>query len=411
MTRILTTMITSLALFIATNAFAQEPVLIGDVPLPEDVVSAPSDTQPFLGAWVGKWDNWKDHVLVVERINENGLADVVYAVGRDENGAGNWLRAEAEIDGDTLRLRDDSFPVRYFLSPTGRMRGVFGDNERFAILERHPLPAMLASPGDDWFSVGVLDYLDTDLVEDGQTVKLATMIYTPKGDGPFPLALIHHGSTGSGKQPIWFKHVWTNDWLADILNQNGWIAAFPQRRGRGGSDGLYDEGFADDRSDGYSPKAAVSIAGADRALADANAVLAALRQRPDVQPGPTLLAGVSRGGVVAILQAGQSPDDAAGVINFVGGWVSEGCCDEEINPTLFRRIGDFDGPILSIYGEDDAYYSIDYSKANLAEMDGRGVDSQLHIVEIPGFGKGHWVVTKPNLWEDVLDDYISTVDR
>ncbi|RLJ59968.1 dienelactone hydrolase family protein [Litoreibacter meonggei] len=390
---------------------AQSSVLIGNVPLPQDAVVPQDAESPFLGAWGGKWDNWRNHILIVERVKANGVADVIYAASSEHNGRGNWLRLEAKINGDELVFTDERFPVRYSISATGRMRGVYGDNERFAILKRQDIPAMLSSPNEDWFSVGDLERLETDLVEDKQKIGLSVVIYSPSGDGPFPLALIHHGSTGTGKQPTWFKNIWTNDWLADILNENGWIAAFPQRRGRGGSDGLYDEGFATDRSQGYSSDAAISIAGAERALEDANAALAALKQLPMVQSGETLLGGVSRGGVVAIMQAGQSPDEAAGVINFVGGWVSEGCCDAPINRPLFRRIGLFDGPVLSIYGEEDAFYSIDHSRSNLAEMEMEGANSELLIVEVPGYGKGHWVTTQPNLWEEVIGEYLNSIDR
>ena len=291
------------------------------------------------------------------------------------------------------------------------MRGVFGDNERFAIMERKELPALGSSPADDWFSVGKLTFLETDLVEDGRTINLVVMTYRPDGNGPFPLALIHHGSTGTGKQSIWFRYVWSNDWLADLLNANGWIVAFPQRRGRGGSDGLYDEGFAEDRTQGYSPLAAISLAGAERALTDANAALAALRERPDVAPGKILLGGVSRGGVVSIMQAGHRPGEVAGVINFVGGWTSENWGDPEINPTLFRRIGSFGGPVLSIYGEEDQYYSVEHSRSNVAEMEARGADVQLHVVDVPGYGKGHWVSAFPNLWEETLGEYLGTIDN
>jgi dienelactone hydrolase len=408
---ILAALTSAMLIFLPIGASAQSSVFIGNVPVPEDAVASQSAESPFLGAWVGKWDNWRNHILIVERLKANGFVDVIYAAGSEQNGRGNWLRAEAKIDGDELRFTDESFPVRYSISATGRMRGVFGDNERFAILERQELPALLSTPNEDLFSVGDLELLETDLVEDDQNIGLSVMIYSPSGDGLFPLALIHHGSTGTGKQPIWFKEVWTNDWLADILNENGWIAAFPQRRGRGGSDGLYDEGFAEDRSQGYSSNSAISIAGAERALEDANAALATLRQRPIVKSGKTLLAGMSRGGVVAIMQAGQRPDEVAGVINFVGGWVSEGCCDAPINPTLFRRIGSFGGPVISIYGEEDAYYSIEHSRSNLAEMDKLGTNSQLHIVEVPGYGKGHWAMTKPNLWEEVIREYLNSIDR
>ncbi len=404
--------LTSAALiFCFGGASAQSSTFIGSVPLPKGTVAPDSTGGPFVGAWVGKWDNWRDHILIVERGKTAEVFDIIYAVSSANNGRGNWLRAEARIVDDVLILADESLPVRYAISATGRMRGVFGDNERIAILERQDISALLASPNEDWFSIGNLARLQTDLVEDGHGIELAVRIYKPRGDGPFPLALIHHGSTGDGKQPIWFREVWSNDWFADILNENGWIAAFPQRRGRGGSDGVYDEGFSADRSQGYSTNAAVSIAGADRALGDADAALAALKRHPNVQPGKTLLAGVSRGGVVAIMQAGQNPDDTVGVINFVGGWVSEGCCDAAINPTLFGRIGSFGGPVFSIYGEDDPFYSIAHSRLNLRELEIRGADNQLLIVDVPGYGKGHWAMTKPILWEAEIAEFLSAIDR
>ncbi|MEM9579181.1 MAG: hypothetical protein AAF891_00730 [Pseudomonadota bacterium] len=347
----------------------------------------------------------------MERIDAGGTADVIYAVSSEHNGKGNWLRSKATVQGGTLVVDERGLQVRYTLSPTGRMRGIFGDNERFAVLQRQELADLKSSPDKDWFLVGDLQRLQTDLVEDQQAVELATVIYKPAGDGPFPLAMIHHGSTGTGKQPVWFRAVWYNDWLADILNEHGWIAAFPQRRGRGGSDGLYDEGFAEDRSQGYSTNAAISIAGADRALDDANAALSALQQMPMVAASrPALLAGFSRGGVVAIMQAGQMPGGIAGVINFAGGWIGEGCCHAAINPVLFQRIGAFKGPVLSIYGEDDAYYSIAHSRSNIAEMEALGAKSKTHIVKLPGFGKGHWVVMQPNLWEATFRDYLDALD-
>ncbi|MCP4318162.1 MAG: hypothetical protein GY789_19640 [Hyphomicrobiales bacterium] len=400
----------SVFVLLAGASNAQDSVLVGDVPLPADAaMSAPTEWS-FSGVWVGKWNNRTNHILVVERLGNDAIADVIYAVGSDHNGRGNWLRRKAKIEGDALVFADDSFPVRYSFSASGRMRGVFGNNKRFAILERRELSKLLSSPDDDWFSIGRLEFLETDLVEDGSNIKLAVVTYRPDGVGPFPLAVIHHGSTGSGKFQILFRYVWSNDWFADLLNANGWIVAFPQRRGRGGSDGLYDEGFAEDRSHGYSPKAARSLPGAERALTDANAALAALRRRSDVDPGKALLGGVSRGGVVAIMQAGQNPQNFSGVINFVGGWVGEKWGEPTINPTLFKRIGSFGGVVLSIYGEEDKYYSIEHSRSNLAEMNALGVKSQLHVVKFPGYGKGHWAIAMPSLWEVVVSEYLKTID-
>lgn len=340
---------------LAGGSSAQGSVFVGDVPLPKDAVTSTPLESAFSGTWVGRWDNRRNHILVVERLDNDGLADVIYAVGSDLNGRGRWFRRKAKIENNTLVFADDGFPAKYSLSTSGRTRGVFADNKGFAILERRELSELISPPEEDWFSIGDVERLETELVEDGRDIELSVVVYRPEGDGPFPLAIIHHGSTGSGKHASDFDQIWANDWLANVLNENGWLVAFPQRRGRGLSDGLYDEGFAEDRSQGYSPKAALSLPGAERALIDANAALAALKKRPDVASGRALLGGQSRGGVVAIMQAGQSPNEVSGVINFVGGWVGENWGDAAINPTLFKRIGSFGGPVLSIYGEQDPF--------------------------------------------------------
>ncbi|MFV2052260.1 hypothetical protein [Aliiroseovarius sp. YM-037] len=100
------------------------------------------------------------------------------------------------------------------------------------------------------------------------------------------------------------------------------------------------------------------------------------------------------------MQAGEDPEKAAGVINFVGGWVAEGFGDLEINPTLFRRIGTFDGPVLSVYGENDVFYSIEHSQMNLAALEEMGAQSEVHIVIVPGHNKGHWLMFQPFHWEE-----------
>ncbi len=391
-------------------AAADDQVFIGDEPLPEDTATAFPDDSPFTGAWVGQWDNRRNHILIVEGVGADGVAQVIYAVGSDINNRGRWFRRTARIDGNTLAFADDGFTARYSISPTGRMRGVFADDRGFAILNRRDLTAVMADPSPDWFSVGDVGRLETDLIEGGDRIELAVVTYRPKGDGPFPLALIHHGSTGSGKHPRDFRHVWSSDWFADVLNAHGWFVAILQRRGRGGSDGLYDEGFAEDRSRGYATEAALSLPGADRALRDANAALASLRSRADVSAGPILLGGVSRGGVVAILQAGDRPDRTTGVINFVGGWVDEATGEPSINPTLFRRIGSFSGPVLSIYGEEDPYYSIAHSRSNVAELAARGADSEFHTIKLPGYGMGHWAMFMPSLWEGLVTDWLDALE-
>ena len=121
------------------------------------------------------------------------------------------------------------------------------------------------------------------------------------------------------------------------------MVAFPQRRGRGRSGGLYDEGFNADRAKGYTCETKRTLAGADRALADVDAVIAALQKRPDVRPGPVLLLGQSRGGALAVAYAGLRPKKVHGVVNFVGGWVGGCPIAAGINRTLMNGGAAFRG--------------------------------------------------------------------
>lgn len=232
-------------------------------------------------------------------------------------------------------------------------------------------------------------------------------MFKPKGTGPFPLAVVNHGSTGAGTDPALFGQTCSNDWFADVLNQRGWMVAFPQRRGRGQSDGTYDEGFSADRWKGYSCDTKTSLMGADRAAEDLHAAVTALRKRSDVSDQPVLLAGQSRGGMLSIAYAGCHPDHIGGVVNFVGGWMGELCGNAAvINQTLVRQGSGLNTPTLWIYGADDLFYSIDHSQKNFLAFIEAGGTGSFEEVAVRGRNNGHWVMAKPPLWERLVGDYL-----
>jgi hypothetical protein len=88
------------------------------------------------------------------------------------------------------------------------------------------------------------------------------------------------------------------------------MVAFPQRRGRGKSEGLYDEGFNVDRNQGCARDPQLSLPGADRALTDIAAAVEVLLQRPDVARRAILMVGFSRDGILSIAYAGMHPRDS-----------------------------------------------------------------------------------------------------
>jgi dienelactone hydrolase len=251
--------------------------------------------------------------------------------------------------------------------------------------------------------------LPTELVEDGVPVRLEVVLFKPPGEGPFPLAVINHGSTGKGNNPALFTETWFDVGIADVLNERGWIVAFPQRRGRGKSDGKYDEGFSPERTKGYTCEADVSLAGADRALHDIGAAISALKRRPDVAASRILIGGQSRGGVLSVAYSGAHAEQIFGVINLVGGWVGDSCVTvNAVNQSLFEQGGRFKRPTLWLYGRHDPFYSISHSRGNFAAFQKAGGQGSFLEFDVPG-GYGHDVIRHPQLWSAPIGNYLSSL--
>ena len=198
---------------------------------------------------------------------------------------------------------------------------------------------------DPW---GISEFCTPALVEDGKPVDLEAMIFKPNGAGPFPLAVFNHGSTGNGTNPALLTETQFNVGLADFLNSRGWLVASPQRRGRGKSDGLYDEGF----SRKIARKVTLAILPC-RWRAPTGPCKISRRPWRCFDNARTLLHRVSlsaadpRGGILAVAYAGMHPDEIFGVINFVGGWMGTGCdTASRLDGTLFERGARFDRATL-----------------------------------------------------------------
>lgn len=251
--------------------------------------------------------------------------------------------------------------------------------------------------------------IDTAFVEDGAPVRLVLLIRKPPGPGPFPTMVFNHGSTGRGDDPALFERSWASAAVADHFTARGWMVVFPQRRGRGGSGGRYDEGFEPDRSR-YSCDPGRSLPGVDRAIEDLGAVMAHLRMRADVVQDRILLAGQSRGGILSIAFAGERPHDFIGVVNFVGGWISDRCSNAiRINQSTFRRGARFARPTLWLYGESDPFYSLSHSRANFDDFVAAGGRGRFESYAVPGRDAGHAVIAVPRLWADAVDRYLEEV--
>ena len=138
---------------------------------------------------------------------------------------------------------------------------------------------VIAWSGALWAQDFVSEMIPTQLVEEGTPIRLELLIRKPSTPGPYLTVVFNHGSTGRGDNPDLFQRSWTHLAVAKVFNEKGWMIVFPQRRGRGQSNGKYDEGFEPDRSR-YSCQPALSLAGLERAILDLDEVMAHLKPAP-----------------------------------------------------------------------------------------------------------------------------------
>jgi dienelactone hydrolase len=244
------------------------------------------------------------------------------------------------------------------------------------------------------------------VVVDGQTVRLEMRIYKPAMARPVPTLVFNHGSTGRGRDPSLFTRPIDFPALAQFFVQRGWAVVMPARRGRAGSEGLYDEGFALDRALGYTCAPAQSLPGADRALRDIAAAMNAILAMPFVDRDRVIIGGQSRGGILSVAYAGQQPEQIKGVINFVGGWLGTGCpTASTINQALFQRGARYPGDTLWLYGDGDPFYPLSHSQENFAAFQAAGGKGAFHTFPRPESG-GHRIVAYPDVWASLVEAYL-----
>ncbi|HYC65513.1 MAG TPA: prolyl oligopeptidase family serine peptidase [Reyranellaceae bacterium] len=243
---------------------------------------------------------------------------------------------------------------------------------------------------------------------DGETVRLALITYKPPGTGPFPTVIFHHGSTGRGNDPSLFARPYDPRVQAQWFVARGYAVMAPSRRGRGGSEGRYDEGFGLDRSRGYTCEEPLSVAGADRALRDIDAVTAVLLAQPFVDRSRVVIAGQSRGGIMSVAWSGRQPTVPKAVVNFVGGWIGAGCENaNSINRGLLNRGIAWGQPSLWLYGDKDPFYPLSHTRANFAAFHAAGGKGTFQEYPPPEGSNGHGIGSHPALWTAVTEAYLA----
>ena len=369
-------------------------------------VQTPDASLPAVKArWSGEWSGWAcqgrlcDLKLIVESVRGDG-ATIVYSAASSQAGAISH-RLEARFNADELQAVLPSGMQIAFRMRTDNVVEVVGNSQGKVSFGGVLSNRLLGHR--------IVERISTPFFENGKPVFLEMVIYKPPGAGPFPTLMFNHGSTGNGDDPSIFTSTWTSPVIARFFNEHGWMVVFPQRRGRGKSDGLYDEGFELDRSK-YSCDPKLSLPGLDRAVADLGAAASHVAGRPDVDSKRMLIGGQSRGGAASIAYAGAHPSRFIGVLNFVGGWVGDDCSYSNlINGEGFRRGAAYPNATLWLYGENDPFYKISHSRTNFHAFQAAGGIGEFHVFNLGVGQSGHGLISMRSHWQSAVMRYLDQI--
>ncbi|MGQ0674743.1 MAG: alpha/beta hydrolase family protein [Rhodospirillales bacterium] len=214
---------------------------------------------------------------------------------------------------------------------------------------------------------------------DGRVLTLEAMELRPRLPGPFPLAIIAHGTPGTEDKRRQYK-VETFTPQAMEFARRGFVAVAFLRRGYGTSEGRYAE------SNGACGRMNYLDAGIESAR-DIAAAIRALGNRPDIDRSRVLVVGQSAGGFAALALMRDPPPGVLGIVNFAGGRghfaERNAVCEPE---KLVAAAGQFGRgaqlPGLWIYAENDKSF-------------GPGLARQMLNAYLAGGGRAEMVMTPP----------------
>ncbi len=150
----------------------------------------------------------------------------------------------------------------------------------------------------------------------GSTGGLRATVFRPPGsenesstDKRRPLVVINHGTSELTRiavsMPVYY-------WLSRWFVERGYVVVLPQRRGHGATGGPLAEAIGTCADPDHFTSGQI-------AADDIAATAAYMSRQSFVEPGQTIVVGVSTGGWASLALAARTPAVARAVINFAGG--------------------------------------------------------------------------------------------
>ena len=262
-----------------------------------------------------------------------------------------------------------------------------------------------------------LEYSEIFFENENENIELAGMLFLPEGEGPFPIAIVIHGSGPSRRNSVWYLSV------AKHLQDNGIAVLLPDKRGCEKSKGKWVG------------------ADFDKLATDATSAIKYIQNQNGINFSIIGLIGMSQGGWIAPVAATKT-EDVSFVASISGATVTtdEQLLHEEIHniaPYTYKFIAKMIAPITSNqikkreyflpfvgfdpipywkridvpvfigYGENDKNVPID---ACLKRLQDNGLD-HFKIKTYPQGGHGIINVDTKEMSKDYLDDLTKFINE
>lgn len=241
-------------------------------------------------------------------------------------------------------------------------------------------------------------------VKSGQdSVAIEVTLFEPEGEGPFPVAVLSHGSPRFVAERRAMGRVRFETQSREFLAR-GFAVAVPTRRGYGNSGGGWAEGYGSCANPDYAR------AGIESAR-DIRATLDALKAQPRVDTHRVLLVGESAGGWASIAAASGELPGLKAVVNFAGGrgsYAPNSVCNAGRlveAAALYGRTSTV--PQLWIYAANDTFFGPDLAARMHEAFVASGGRAKLKA--LPAFGTdGHAFFERGTPeWTPIVADFLS----
>lgn len=235
---------------------------------------------------------------------------------------------------------------------------------------------------------------------------LVGTLYQPKGDGPFPVIVLSHGSPG---RSVDRKLMGRYRLIPQIraLVEEGFAVIVPMRRG-------YGESMTSDYAEsyGYCQEPRYDITGIEGGR-DIRATVEFILSRSSLKTDSIVLMGQSAGGFASIAAASLGLKGVVAVINMAGGRGGNGidglpCRPDRMAQTITNITKTLRVPVLWFYVENDKYFAPSVVRTWYSSFESAGGNGKL-IIHPPYGQDGHLFFYKTETiptWITIVRNFI-----